>query len=251
MVANQITKIKVNKKNYILKINDNEYIIDEFYYNSLLAYEGKVLEVKTMLQLIAFAKANPILSKTYKNIFNHTISYFDFKNKLRKNEIDERSVSLITSFFIEEGYLDDNDFVKRYKEAYERSKGINKFKRLLEQKHIPQRIINAALLDYTENFDVAMHYANTFIKNKVSSNAMLKQKIKVNLINKGYSKALVNEVLEQLVYKDETINLKKDIQKYKQKYPNDYYKLLNKLIACGYNSNDIKALLKEETLDED
>ena len=57
MAYNQIKKIKFEKGFYILTINTNKYPIDEFFYEDLLAYEGKVLEVSDMLNLIAFSSA--------------------------------------------------------------------------------------------------------------------------------------------------------------------------------------------------
>ena len=57
MAYNQISKIKYEKGFYILTINGNTYTLDEFYYEDLLAYVGKVLEVSEMLTLIAFASS--------------------------------------------------------------------------------------------------------------------------------------------------------------------------------------------------
>ena len=73
MKPNQIKKIKFLKGYYILTINSNEYSIDEYYYQHLLPYDGKVLDVSTMLELIAFSSASKVLKKTYKKIFNHSI----------------------------------------------------------------------------------------------------------------------------------------------------------------------------------
>ena len=89
MKPNQIKKIKFKNGYYILIINSNEYSIDEYYYQHLLPYEGKVLEVSYMLELIAFSSASKILKKTYKKIFNHSICTYELKSILRKNEIIE------------------------------------------------------------------------------------------------------------------------------------------------------------------
>ena len=52
---NTITKITSKKKNIILHINGNTYPIDTYYYECILPYVGKVLEVSQMLELIAFS----------------------------------------------------------------------------------------------------------------------------------------------------------------------------------------------------
>ena len=84
MAYNQISKIKYEKGFYILTINGNKYTLDEFYYEDLLAYVGKVLEVSDMLTLIAFSSSCKTLKKLYKKIFNHSISTYEVKAKLRK-----------------------------------------------------------------------------------------------------------------------------------------------------------------------
>ena len=61
MAYNQISKIKYEKGLYILTINGNKYTLDEFYYEDLLAYVGKVLEVSDMLTLIAFSSYRYLL----------------------------------------------------------------------------------------------------------------------------------------------------------------------------------------------
>ena len=199
-----------------------------------------------MLELIAFSKANVVLTKNYKKIFNHSISYYDFKTKLRSSELSEEEISKIISFFIEDGYLDDKDFVNKYQEIYEKNKGINKFKLFLEKNHIPVKLINNAINKYQENIDAIYSYANKYLKSHVGSNALLKQKIYANLINKGFSKQSVKEVVDNLELIDEDNNLIKDINKYQRKYQNDYYKVYKKLLRLGYNSNKIKSLLKGE-----
>jgi hypothetical protein len=43
MIANQISKVKLEKKNYILNINEHQYTIDPYFYECILPYQGKVL----------------------------------------------------------------------------------------------------------------------------------------------------------------------------------------------------------------
>ena len=71
MKANQISKIKTLKDGFILTINENEYPIDSYFYESLLPYVGKVLEVKDMLDVIAFSAAYKPLKKLYKGDLNY------------------------------------------------------------------------------------------------------------------------------------------------------------------------------------
>ena len=246
MAYNQISKIKYEKGFYILTINGNTYTLDEFYYEDLLAYVGKVLEVSEMLTLIAFASSCKTLKKLYKKIFNHSISAFEVKSKLRKDEVSEDHINLVIKKLKERNYLNEDDFINHYKEIYQIKKGKEAFKRFLESKYISTKKINNALLEFEENEDFVYNYANNFIKNKVGSKNILKQKLYANLINKGFEKSLINKVIDSLEFSNEDKNLLIDAKKMIKKYPNDYYKVLNKLMIKGYKSNDIKKILKEE-----
>ena len=246
MAYNQISKIKYEKGFYILTINGNTYTLDEFYYEDLLAYVGKVLEVSEMLTLIAFASSCKTLKKLYKKIFNNSISTFEVKSKLRKDEVSEDHINLVIKKLKERNYLNEDDFINHYKEIYQIKKGKEAFKRFLESKYISTKKINNALLEFEENEDFVYNYANNFIKNKVGSKNILKQKLYANLINKGFEKSLINKVIDSLEFSNEDKNLLIDAKKMIKKYPNDYYKVLNKLMIKGYKSNDIKKILKEE-----
>ena len=244
MAYNQISKIKYEKGFYILTINGNTYTLDEFYYEDLLAYVGKVLEVSDMLTLIAFASSCKTLKKLYKKIFNNSISTFEVKSKLRKDEVSEDHINLVIKKLKERNYLNEDDFINHYKEIYQIKKGKEAFKRFLESKYISTKKINNALLEFEENEDFVYNYANNFIKNKVGSKNILKQKLYANLINKGFEKSLINKVIDSLEFINEDKNLLIDAKKMIKKYPNDYYKVLNKLMIKGYKSNDIKKILK-------
>lgn len=246
MAYNQIKKIKFEKGFYILTINTNKYPIDEFFYEDLLAYEGKVLEVSDMLNLIAFSSACKTLKKLYKKIFNHSLSTFEVKQKLKSDEISEEHIKLIIDKLKQSNYLNEDDFIAYQKEIYENKKGKQAFKRFLQSKHISNKKIELAMLEFNENKDYVYTYAENFIKNKVGSTNVLKQKLYVSLLNKGFEKSLIEEVIDKLSFDNEEKNLRIDAKKMIKKYPNDYYKILTKLLSKGYKSQLIKEILKQE-----
>ena len=248
MAYNQISKIKFEKGFYILTINNNKYPIDEFYYEDLLAYEGKVLEVSDMLTLIAFSSSAKTLKKLYKKIYAHKISTFEVKQKLKNDEISEEHINLVISKLKDSGYLKEIDFINYYKEIYQIKKGKAAFKRFLESKYISSKSISLALQEFNENEDFVYNYATNFVKNKVGSKASVTQKLYASLINKGFEKELINEVISKLSFENEDKNLLIDAKKIIKKYPNDYYKVVNKLIAKGYKSSKIKEIIKKEDI---
>lgn len=243
MKANQISKIKTLKDGFILTINENEYPIDSYFYESLLPYVGKVLEVKDMLDVIAFSAAYKPLKKLYKYIFNHSQSAFEIKEKLRKQDISEHHIKLIINKLKEEGYLKEDDFIAYHKAIFEIKKGKNAFKTFLESKHISKEKIEIALLEFNENEDYAYAHAHNFIKNKVGSKKMLTQKLYVSLSNKGFSKHTIQKVIESLSFENEDDNLIKEIKKMKKKYKDDNNKIIYKLASKGYNINKIRNLM--------
>ncbi len=248
MVVNQIEKIKTHKKDVILCINQQEYPIDTYYYECLLPYEGKVLQVSQMLEVIAFSAAIAPLKKLYKKIFNHMVSAYEVKETLKRYNVLENQITLIIQFLKNEGHLNEKDFVKHYQEIYEQKKGKKAFKTFLIQKHISSHSIDMAMDSFLENEDYAYEYAQNYLNKKVSSNAMKKQMVLSHLVAKGYSKTTIQNVLQRLVFQDEEDNLRVEFQKYKKKYPQDSYKIISKLANKGYNVKEIKKIMKEERL---
>lgn len=248
MQVNQIQKIKVKKNTFILTINNKDYPIDSYYYECVLPYEGKVLDVSQMLEMIAFSSAIVPLNKIYSKIFNHSLSTYEVKEKLKQQNILENHIKLILQFLKKEGHLNDNDFISYHQEIYEQKKGKNAFKNFLIQKHIAPSFIDKAMETFQENEEYAYLYAQKYLEKKVASNAMKKQLILANLIHKGYSQKTIQNVLYQLTFQNEEENLRKEIQKYIKKYSQDSYKIISKLANKGYNVKEIKRILKEERL---
>ncbi|MFR5856709.1 MAG: hypothetical protein ACLUFU_02730 [Bacilli bacterium] len=94
------------------------------------------------------------------------------------------------------------------------------------------------------------------ISKKVKSNhnlsvIMLKNKIKNDLINLGYSKDLFQDVVENYVLLDNEEIINKEINKFKKKYKNKYseeemnYKLKYYLNQKGFNTEMINDLLNK------
>ena len=65
---NTITKITSKKNNIVLHINNNTYPIDSYYYECILPYVGKVLEVSESRISQLHGKANHRLRAKLTNI---------------------------------------------------------------------------------------------------------------------------------------------------------------------------------------
>lgn len=241
-----INKIKSQKKNYLLYINKTIYTIDYYFYECILPYEGKKIDNKTMQEIEAFSLANKILPKLYNKIFNNRLSVYEVKSKLKTIPLDEKQINIIIDFLKNEGHLDDIKLIKCYQEIYQNNKGYKAFKNFLINKHISSYLIEKYTINYKENFEYALDYAQKYVDNKTSSNIFKKNMVKAHLINKGFSQNIINQVIEKLNFKDDSDILRKEMHKYYLKYQNDKYKIISKLANKGYNVNEIKKIMTEE-----
>jgi len=246
MVVNKIEKITKEKSLYVLHINKNTYPIDSYFYECLLPYDGKVLDVYQMLDTIAFSNAASVLKTCYKKLFNHEMSTYELKSKLANKGISTTYIERIILFFKNEGQLKEKDLIARYIDIYQETKGLNAFKRFLEGKKISKASIEFAINNFTESKEFAYNLAKKYIKNKISSKAMLKLKVEANLRTKGYTSETINYVMDNLELASEDASLEKEIVNLKKRYPTDYYKVYGKLAAKGYNIDNIRKYLKKE-----
>lgn len=246
MKKNIITKVKSNKKDYLICVNEESYLIDSYFYECFLPYEGKKLDDNQLDLLESFSKAKITISKLYNKIFANRLSVYEVKSKLQKASIAEKQINLIVDFLKKEGHLNDIEVIKYYQEIYQNTKGYKAFRSYLINKHISSFLIDKYANNYLENYDYALAYAQKYIDTKVASIAMKKNLILAKLVNKGFSKETIDQVLKALDFKDDDLSLLKELKKYSLKYPNDKYKVISKLVQKGYNINAILKTIQEE-----
>ena len=243
IIIKTITNIKKVKKNYALYVGDDIYIIDSYFYECFLPYNGKELKKNDLDLLSSFNEGCFYLNRVYRKLFTSSLSTYDFKKGLKIKNIDDDKIEIITKYLKKEGLLNDTSFVNHYLEIYQINKGKKAFKTFLIKNHIHEDLINKALDNFNEDKEMALILANNYIKNKNCSTNMLKYKVQAMLVNKGFSEKTVEYVVAYLDKKDERIALNKEINKLIAKY--DDYKIMAKLQAKGYRIDLIKELLQE------
>ncbi len=239
----KITNISFNSNNYILKIDNKDYQIDDFYYKVLYPYIGKQIDNATLYTINCFSIANEKLKKLYKKIYSHTISTKEFYTSLM-DVCDYSERKEIIHTFKNEGYLDDEKVINYYLNKYQGDKGVIYFKKKMHEIGIDAKLIDKYSYEYQENIDYATSIANKIINSKQTSTNLTKQAIFASLANKGFSSKIINDVLLKVHFKDDFQTLKKDYDKIKGKYQTQ--KIISKLLNKGYNISSIKKVVKED-----
>ena len=153
--------------------------------------------------------------------------------------------------------IDDVEFCKAYinDKLYLSKNGINKIKSDLINHNISLSIIEEQLNNIDTN--VLNNRLETLIIKKINGNKkyssyLLKQKILNEMINLGYEKNKILEILEMNINNDDSI-LNKEFEKNYTKLEKKYKgielrnKLKQKLLQKGFNIEEINKLLKEKT----
>lgn len=133
-------------------------------------------------------------------------SFFELRKKLSAKGYDKEVIDETLNELKDKGYIDDEDFAKRYiEEAVLRKKsGTNKIIAGLYQKGISREIINRAMISFDNDDEMtqnALEIAKkklVSLKNRDIEKHKLKTKLFSFLSGKGYSSDIIKKVLSKL-----------------------------------------------------
>lgn len=254
MQINKIIKMKDNKyKIYI----DGEAIItyDNVILENDLLYK-KSIDNNTFKKILNETAYYEIYNKTIKHILKKRRSEKEIKKYLNAYELNDDKVNKIIQKLKELNLINDKEYCKAYinDKLYLSKSGINKIRIELLEQDIPYEVIEEEL----KNVDTSIlsnRLEKLIIKkinsNKKYSNNLLKQKILNEMINLGYDKNSIIEIIENNLNKDNNIlnkELEKIYNKLKIKYSGSELKnkVRQKLIQKGFNVSDINNLIQEK-----
>lgn len=210
--------------------------IDDFLYNQILA-ENEVSKLEY---------------EAIKHIEKKIRSKKEMIDFLLKKEASSNTIDIIIFKLEELKLIDDKVFANSYaKDKYNISKcGINKIISGLEEHDIDQNLINNAIMfisDDDQLLRIKKIVDRYLLTNKKDSIVKLKNKIYNNLIEKGYPKELIYEVINNVdINTNEIIKKQYDIlyKKYSTKYEGDQLvkKIISGLQVRGFSYEDIKKL---------
>ncbi|MFA7288790.1 MAG: regulatory protein RecX [Melioribacteraceae bacterium] len=202
-----ISRLLKKGNNVIIFFEDNSKIKIDY---EVVVKSG--LRVNDNLEDVAREKllAQDIRIRVRNGAFNYLgrrhHSFFELRKKLSAKGYDKDVIDETLNDLKDKGYIDDEDFAKRYiEESILRKKsGINKIIAGLYQKGISREIINRVMSGFDNHDEMtqnALEIANKKL-NSLKQRNTEKQKLKIKLFSflsgKGYSSEIIKEVISQL-----------------------------------------------------
>ena len=254
----KIDKISKNKSGKYKVIFDNN--------ESLTTYDDVILNHGLLFKKdLSSEEINDInIESKYYDFYNKTVKFISVKmrslkeivNFLDKNGVEEADKQKIIAKLKEIKLIDD----KRYANAYLQdrlilsSDGPHKIKQGLKNNDITDEIIDEvfAQVDNTQVYDKLVKLIQKRIKiNHNKSNFMLKQKIMNDMINLGYEKEMIAEILENKIESNNRV-INSEYNKLKTKLSQKYSgneleeQVKIKLRQKGFSLDEINSIEKED-----
>ena len=256
--------MKINK---ILKLKNNKYkiIIDN---ESIITFDNVILENNLLYKKdIDKELYNVIINDTgYYEVYNKAIKYIlkkrrsekEIREYLIKFNLSNNDLEKIILKLKENRLINDVEYCKAFinDSLYLGNKGINKIRKELLNNNISSDIIENELNNIDSEF--LNNKLEKLIKKKITankkySNSYLRQKLLSELLELGYNRNdIINIINENLTTTNYEI-IKKEFEKIYTKLEKKYngYELIknikNKMLSRGFNYDEIEQLLKEKT----
>ena len=229
--------------------NFNSY---DFYEEIILKYELLITKTIEEDELNRIIKDNNNYESYYEalKVLKRTIkTKEEIKRLLTDKKYNKENISFTITTLEKQGYINDKNYSKSYvhNSIITTNKGPKKIALELEKKGVEPNDYSEALKEY--NTSLEKEKIEKLISKKIKANhnksaKVLKQKLQVDLINNGFSKGIIKEVLNSLNIEENDDIMKKEYQKYYNKLSKKYkgkeleYKLKQKMYSLGFNINN-------------
>lgn len=229
--------------------NFNSY---DFYEEIILKYELLITKTIEEDELNRIIKDNNNYESYYEalKVLKRTIkTKEEIKRLLTDKKYNKENISFTITTLEKQGYINDKNYSKSYvhNSIITTNKGPKKIALELEKKGVEPSDYSEALEEY--NTSLEKEKIEKLISKKIKANhnksaKVLKQKLQVDLINNGFSKDIIKEVLNSLNIEENNDIMKKEYQKYYNKLSKKYkgkeleYKLKQKMYSLGFNINN-------------
>lgn len=254
------------KINTIKKLKDNKYkiIIND---ECITTYDNVILDNNLLYKKeIDINMYNKIIEDTnYYDVYNKVVKYILKKRRsekeilkyLNKFDLDEDKINKTILKLKELNLINDIEFCRAFinDNVYLSKKGLNKIRIELLEQDIPIDVIEEEMSKI--DCDIINQRLEKLIVKKINynrkySNNFLKQKILNEMINLGYSKDKILEIIDKNMDNEETI-IQKEFDKIYDKLKIKYNgvelksKLKQKLLSKGFELDKINKLIQEKT----
>lgn len=235
------------------KLRNGKYEITLEDNSKLELYEDVILKYRLLLtkeiennkkEILEFNQECDTYNTGLKYLKNRARSKKEILDNLIKKEYPQEFVEKAITKLEQQGYINDEIYSKSFlnNKLITTSNGPYKIKQEMFKKGIDKDIIEKTLEEYTS--DIQKEKINKIVTrmikaNRNKGNILLKKKIYINLINDGFEKGIINDILEKQEFKSDEDIAKKEYEKLYKKLSKKYegneleYKIRQKLYQKG------------------
>ena len=232
---------------YTIYLDDfNSY---DFYEEIILKYElliTKNIEKDELTKIIEDNKNYESYYEALKTLKRTIKTKEEIRKQLTDKKYSKESIDFAITTLEKQGYINDKNYAKSYvhNAIITTNKGPRKIEEELVKKGVASDDYLLALEEY--NTSLEKEKIEKLISKKIKSNhnksaKVLKQKLQLDLINSGFSKDIIKEILNSTTIEENNDIAKKEYEKYYKKLSKKYsgkeleYKLKQKMYSLGFN----------------
>lgn len=258
MKVEEIKKLKSGK--YKVKI-DNQVLTtyDDVILDNHLLYQKEISE-DDFSKLTIDNEHSSMYHKALNYALRKTRSTYEMREYLEKLDVETNKIEDILNHLIRIGILSDRVYVKAYisDSLYLSNDGPDK----IRQDLLDQQIEEELILEEMDKID--SHYVlekltkliqKRLAKDHKHSNYQLKQKIILDMVNLGYSRDMILEILSSVVLEDSD-KLAKEYENIRRKLERKYEgrelfrKIQEKLYSKGFDIHEIETFIEQKKSEE-
>lgn len=238
------------------KINNNKYLV-EFDSGGLELYEEVILSFELLLKKnIEEAEYRALLLENlYYKCYYQALKYIrirsrslcEVKDKLIHDGMSEEHVSKVIDKLLEQGYLNDSSYANSFvnKQLLTTTRGPKKIYQELQKKGVEDAVILEALelYDYTQQLEKVRKIVFKMVSsNHSKSNSFLRKKIYNSLSLEGFSKEVIDRVLDEVDFSSDEDIKERELLRLRRKLSRKYEgeelekKLREQMIRKGFYS---------------
>lgn len=208
VMKNRITKIQVQKKNTnrLSIFIDNRFSFG-VYKKTWIKFnlsKGDLLDEKLREEILVADEYMNCINKAYSLLTYKDRTENELRDKLKAKEFRYQTITKVLEKLKEQGYIDDEDYTKRYIATYRHKMGKYKLKYKLKNKGVGEDIIERQLNKYSDTYDYEQAYVLAEKRNakyKDISYQKRYQRIAGYLQRRGYSYSIIKSILEEVLEK--------------------------------------------------
>ena len=236
---------KLANSRYKVYLEDNHELL--LYEDVILKYNlliRKDIDEKLIIEMDKYNQECDVYYVALKSINNRFKSVYELKNTLLNKEYPIELVDLTIEKLIRQGYLNDRSYCKSFinNQMITTNNGPFKIIRELNEKKVDSEIIDEEILVFSEeeqSIRIRKLIDKGIRSNHNKGGVVLKQKIYNDLKNLGYDVSLINSIISEYEFSNNTDIAKKEYEKLYRKYSRKYtgdelkYKIREKMFLKG------------------